>query len=68
MSRFDKQRCITASFIESAYLISKFAEFYVLSCWGKVHITNTNNCEVNHVQIMRIFWNVYASSGKSAYL
>src|SRR6218665_2441964 len=28
--RVDKQRCITASFIESAYLISKFAEFYAL--------------------------------------
>src|SRR6218665_1311885 len=35
ISRVDKQRCITASFFESAYLISKFAEFYVLSCWEK---------------------------------
>ena len=33
--RVDKQRCITTSFFESAYLISKFAEFYALSCWQK---------------------------------
>src|SRR6218665_2267224 len=35
ISRVCKQRCITASFFESAYLISKFAEFYALSCWQK---------------------------------
>src|SRR6218665_1002345 len=35
ISRFDKQRCTTASFIESAYLISKFAKCYALSSWQK---------------------------------
>src|SRR6218665_2568108 len=35
ISRVDKQRCLTASFFESAYLISKFAEIYALSCWQK---------------------------------
>src|SRR6218665_911641 len=40
ISRVDKQRCITARIFESAYLISKFAEFYALSCWQKCIIYN----------------------------
>jgi len=35
ISRVDKQRCITLLFVENEYLISKFAEFYTLSCWQK---------------------------------
>src|SRR6218665_2381956 len=35
ISRVDKQRCITTSFVESAFLISKFVEFCALSCWQK---------------------------------